>query len=170
MNVPTGHGKQGDATGPGEEAPRVDLDVRPLLAEGGEPYRLIMDAVKGMAPGEVLRLRSPFDPTPLHRVLAGHGFVRITRERGPDDWETEYWRPEEAEPVVLDVRGGRPPEPLERTLAALEEIPDGRALVQVNDRVPAFLLPLLDERGYRYRIGEDSRGTLLTIWRPLPAA
>ena len=66
---------------------------------------------------------------------------------------------------MLDVRGLQPPEPLERTLEALEDMPAGRALLQVNDRVPAFLLPLLDERGYRYRIGEDARGTLVTIWR-----
>lgn len=147
------------------DAPRVPLDVRPLLAAGGEPFTLIMDAVKGLAPGEVLALRSPFDPTPLHRVLAGHGFARATRADAPDDWETEYWRPGEEPPLVLDVRGLQPPEPMERTLAALDLLPAPRALLQVNDRVPAFLLPLLDERGYRYRIGEDARGVLVTIWR-----
>ena len=153
------------ATAPPSEAPRVDLDVRPVIAAGDEPFGMIMDAVAALAPGEVLRLRSPFDPTPLHRVLAGHGFARRTAELAADDWETEYWREGEPAPTVLDVRGLRPPEPLERTLAALEDVPDGRALLQLNDRVPAFLLPLLDERGYRYRIGEDQRGTLVTIWR-----
>lgn len=151
------------------DGPRVPLDVRPVLAAGGEPFTLIMDAVKGLAPGEVLALRSTFDPTPLHGVLADHGLSRATRERGPDDWETLYWRPGEEAPLVLDVRGLRPPEPMERTLAALDGLPAHRALLQVIDRVPVFLLPLLDERGYRYRIGEDERGTLVTIWRE-PAA
>lgn len=150
-------------------AHRIPLDVRPVLAAGGEPFTLIMDAVKGLAPGEVLALRTTFDPTPLHRVLAGHGLSRATRERAPDDWETLYWRPGEEPPLLLDVRGLQPPEPMERTLAALDDLPAGRALLQLNDRVPAFLLPLLDERGYRYRIGEDERGTLVTIWRE-PAA
>lgn len=150
------------STNPG---PRTQLDVRPTLAAGGEPYSIIMEAVEGLAPGETLELRSPFDPTPLHRVLAGMGFSRVTRELGPDDWVTEYRRQDEEEPLVLDVRGLQPPEPLERTLETLEGMPEGRALLQLNDRAPAFLLPLLDERGYRYRIGEDERGTLVTIWR-----
>ena len=144
---------------------RVLLDVRPVLAQGGEPYRLIMDAVESLAPGETLVLRSPFDPVPLHRVLAGLGFSRSTRELARDDWETDYWRPGDPAPLEIDVRGLQPPEPMERTLALLDDLPAERALVQVNDRVPAFLLPLLDERGYRYRIATDPRGTVVTIWR-----
>ena len=155
---------------PAAGSARVPLDVRPVLAEGGEPYRLIMDTVEGLAPGETLVLRSPFDPAPLHRVMAGLGFSRSTRERAPDDVETDYWRPGDLAPLELDVRGLQPPEPMERTLAVLDELPAERALVQVNDRVPAFLLPLLDERGYRYRIGADPRGTVVTIWRPRAAS
>jgi uncharacterized protein (DUF2249 family) len=143
----------------------TEVDVRPAIAAGDPPFRMIMRAVEEMAPGAVLRIHSPFDPKPLHGVLEGLGFSRRVRRRGEDDWESDYWRPDEREPLVLDVRGLAPPEPLERTLAALEELPDGDALLQVNDRVPAFLLPLLDERGYVYRIGEDERGTLTTIWR-----
>lgn len=149
---------------------RVVLDVRPVLADGGEPYRLIMDAVDGLAPGEALALRTPFDPVPLHRVLAGFGFSRSTCELAAGDFETEYWRPGDPAPLELDVRGLQPPEPMERTLAALDDLPAERALVQLNDRVPAFLLPLLDERGYRYRIETDDRGTVVTIWRPRVAS
>ncbi|MGE3141272.1 MAG: DUF2249 domain-containing protein [Thermoleophilia bacterium] len=143
----------------------TELDVRPVIASGGEPFRMIMDAVEGLPPDGVLRIRSPFEPTPLHRVLAGRGFSNIVREHAPGDWQTDYWRPGATGPLVLDVRGLAPPEPLERTLATLEEIPGDRPLLQINDRVPAFLLPLLDERGYRYSIDEDERGTLTTIWR-----
>lgn len=146
-------------------APVTEVDVRPVLAAGEEPFRMIMDAAKALPPGAVLRIRSPFDPTPLHRVLAGLGFSRSVREREAGDWESDYWRPEASEPVVLDVRGLAPPEPLERTLAALAELEPDDVLLQINDRVPAFLLPLLDERGYRYRIAEDARGTLTTIRR-----
>ena len=58
--------------------------------------------------------------------------------------------------VVLDVRGLEPPEPMVRTLAALEELPDDGTLVQINVRVPRFLLPQLEERGYAYEIREQS--------------
>jgi uncharacterized protein (DUF2249 family) len=156
-----------------DQGPRRELDVRPLLARGEEPYRAIMAAVDELAEDEALVLRSPFEPTPLHRVLGGLGFDHAARERGPDDWETVYRRRPAQEagdgPVALDVRGLEPPEPMERTLAALDELPEGRELLQINDRVPAFLLPLLDERGYRYRVARDDRGTLVTIWRDEPA-
>lgn len=157
-----------------DQGPRRELDVRPLLARGEEPYSAIMAAVEGLAEDEALVLRSPFEPTPLHKVLGGRGFAHAARELGPDDWETVYRRepppaPAGDGPLELDVRGLNPPEPMERTLAALEQLPEGRELLQVNDRVPAFLLPLLDERGWLYRIGEDERGTLVTIWRDGPS-
>jgi uncharacterized protein (DUF2249 family) len=147
----------------------TEFDVRPLIAAGEQPFKPIMQAVEELGPGAVLRILSPFDPKPLHGVLEGMGFSRSVRELGGGDWESDYWQPEVREPVVLDVRGLAPPEPLERTLTALAELQDGDSLLQVNDRVPAFLLPLLDERGYSYRVGEDERGTLTTIWRE-PAA
>jgi uncharacterized protein (DUF2249 family) len=143
----------------------TEVDVRPVIAAGDEPFEQIMGAVEGLAPGCILRIVSPFDPRPLHRVLEGRGFAHRVTEVGEGHWESDYWRADEQEPLVLDVRGLGPPEPLERTLATLEELDDDRVLLQVNDRVPAFLLPLLDERGYAYRIGEDERGTLTTIWR-----
>jgi len=58
--------------------------------------------------------------------------------------------------VVLDVRGLEPPEPMVRTLAALENLPPGETLVQLNVRVPQFLLPRLEERGFAYEIREQS--------------
>ncbi|MEW6583401.1 MAG: DUF2249 domain-containing protein [Actinomycetota bacterium] len=159
-------------------APRRDLDVRPVLAAGQEPFSLIMEAVETLPDGAVLALRAPFEPKPLHRVLGAKGFAHSATELAEGDWETLYWRADgdaapaapaaapsaEAE-VVLDVRGLQPPEPMERTLAALESLPPGGTLVQINDRVPAFLLPLLDERGYGYAITQDDRGTITTIRR-----
>ena len=57
--------------------------------------------------------------------------------------------------VILDVRDLEPPEPMMRTLAALEQLPPGGTLVQLNVRVPQFLLPLLDERGFTYEVREQ---------------
>lgn len=67
--------------------------------------------------------------------------------------------------VWLDVRGLHPPEPLMRTLAALEELPAGHQLVHVNERVPQLLLPMLAERGFACEL-DDSRSdrVLLRIW------
>ncbi len=152
-------------TAPPTGWPGRELDVRPLLASGNEPFGAIMAAVDELAAREVLALRTPFDPQPLHRVLGARGFLRATEQVGPAEFVTRYWRPEEDTAVVLDVRGLEPPEPMERTLAALDRLPPGGELLQINERVPVFLLEILDDRGDAYRIEEDDRGTLVTIRR-----
>lgn len=60
-----------------------------------------------------------------------------------------------ADVVILDVRGLDPPEPMVRTLTALESLPPGATLVQINVRVPRFLLPQLEERGFSYEVKEQ---------------
>jgi hypothetical protein len=68
--------------------------------------------------------------------------------------------------VWLDVRGLMPPEPLLRTLAALDTLPDGHQLVQVNARVPELLFPLLAERGFACEVDESRADRVLVrVWR-----
>lgn len=62
----------------------------------------------------------------------------------------------------LDVRGLEPPEPLVRTLAALEELSEQCTLVQVNVRVPQHLLPILAERGFSYQLDQSRSDRVLT--------
>ncbi len=64
-------------------------------------------------------------------------------------------RPEPSDITVLDVRGLEPPEPMQRTLEALEAMPRGHTLVQVNSRVPRFLLPELEQRGFQCTVHEE---------------
>ena len=69
--------------------------------------------------------------------------------------------------VWLDVRGLEPPQPMLRTLAALEALPEGHELVQINSRVPQLLLPMLAERGYACELDESQTDRVLVrIWRP----
>lgn len=74
---------------------------------------------------------------------------------GDSATNTASARDAEDDVVILDVRDLEPPEPMMRTLAALEQLPPGGTLVQLNVRVPQFLLPLLDERGFTYEIREQ---------------
>lgn len=67
--------------------------------------------------------------------------------------------------VVLDVRGLDPPEPLVRTLAALESLTADATLVQVNERVPQHLLPRLAELGFEHSIREDGAGVVRVFIR-----
>ncbi|WP_226037672.1 DUF2249 domain-containing protein [Aquibacillus saliphilus] len=59
----------------------------------------------------------------------------------------------------LDNRGLQPPQPMMRTLAALEEISGGEKLTIINDRKPMFLFPELDDQGYTYDVQEQSDGS-----------
>ena len=59
------------------------------------------------------------------------------------------------------MRGLEPPEPMHRTLAALETLPAGHTLVQLNARVPQFLLPILHERGFDFEVDESAPDRVL---------
>lgn len=160
----------------------LDVDVREDLRRGEEPFSRIMAARRALPWGHVLRLRAVFEPVPLYQVLAKQGFAHWTEKLAEDDWRVWFYRPvemgeTESEAVaeggpslpanvaapprgeedvrVLDVRGLDPPEPLVRTLAALETLPAGTTLVQLNVRVPQFLLPRLDQLGFEYEIREQ---------------
>lgn len=70
--------------------------------------------------------------------------------------------------LVLDVRGLEPPEPMVRTLELLETMPRGKTLLQLNVRVPQFLLPHLEERGFVYEIREQSTDLVRLFIRHRP--
>ena len=99
--------------------------------------------------------------------MAKRGWAHVARESGREDWSIWFHRPP-ARPaeVVLDVRGLEPPEPMVRTLAALETLADGAVLVQQVDRVPQFLLPILSERGWHYEVDDSAPdGVVVRIHR-----
>ena len=54
--------------------------------------------------------------------------------------------------TVLDNRGLEPPQPMQRTLKALEELQAGQTLKIINDRKPMFLFEELDQKGYHYEV------------------
>ena len=56
-----------------------ELDVRPILRAGGEPFSAIMEAVNGLAAGQSFRLLATFEPVPLYGVLAKKGFDHTAR-------------------------------------------------------------------------------------------
>jgi uncharacterized protein (DUF2249 family) len=150
----------------------VDLDVREDLRAGKEPFRRILDAARALPHGSVLRVRAIFEPAPLYAVLAKHGLGHATEQLGPEDWRVWFHHddaaaasathapapaavPADGDVIVLDVRGLEPPEPMVRTLEALAAMPRGKTLVQINVRVPQYLLPKLAERGFTYEVREQ---------------
>ena len=153
----------------------VEVDVREELRAGREPFSLIMAARHRVPEGGALSVRAIFEPVPLYAVLAKQGLVHHSERLGEADWRVWFY-PAEAAPagaegvgpgtaatgsdeeqgvVVLDVRDLEPPEPMVRTLAVLEQLPPGGTLLHINVRVPQFLLPQLEQRGFSYEIREQ---------------
>lgn len=175
----------------------VDLDVRPILRAGGEPFSAIMKAIADTSPDGALKLRATFKPAPLFRVLGSQGWQHWIERGEGDDWIVWFYRPQDMtretevsltdmsaafllrdRPELqgrlkvegacwqLDVRELSPPEPMELTLAVLEKLPNGASLVQLNERVPQFLLPILLERGFQYRlVDQDPKQVRIEIRR-----
>ena len=66
------------------------LDVRPLMAEGQEPFDAIMGAVAGLEPGEEFELTAPLEPVPLYQVLGARGFSHQTEPLGGGDYRVVF--------------------------------------------------------------------------------
>lgn len=156
----------------------VDLDVRPVMKAGGEPFSLIMQTLQQLEPGQGLRLLVGFEPVPLYGVMQARGFSPSPNALPNGDFEVLF-RPaaaaapsaEEADEagaaeaawpapsLELDNRGLMPPEPMVRILAGVEQLGDGEVLAALLDREPVFLFPELQRRGHAWRGGFTDGGS-----------
>jgi uncharacterized protein (DUF2249 family) len=159
----------------------VDVDVRPILRAGGEPFSVIMQAVEGLQPGQGVRLFATFKPIPLFGVMGSRGFSHEATELDNGDWEVRF-RPARAElsppppaagsddaavwpepSIDLDNRDLDPPEPMARILEAIERLNPGEVLSALLLREPRFLFPELAKRGHQWRGGFDPERTSYKI-------
>lgn len=62
-------------------------------------------------------------------------------------------------PLIIDGRDLQPPEPLERTLAALDELQPGQELILLLYMEPHPLYSILTRYGYRYAAEFKPDGT-----------
>lgn len=146
-----------------------ELDVRPQLQRGEEPFGAIMAAADGLRPGQALRLIAPFRPAPLFSVMANRGFAVSDRRRPDGAWEVTFAPLADAVPdaglapgsapgaalwpdpaITLDLAGLMPPEPMVRILETLATLPEGDVLFALLDREPMFLFPELAMRGHEW--------------------
>jgi uncharacterized protein (DUF2249 family) len=154
------------------------LDVRPILADGGEPFQAIMAAVESLAPGQGLTLLAPFKPVPLFNVLERKGFLHQVSALEGGDFEvrftpraTEVLASEDIEddgewpePVRnFDFSDLDPPQPMVRILSELETMSPGEVMFAVLAREPLFLFPELTKRGHKWAGNYDSGGTAFRI-------
>lgn len=161
-----------------------DLDVRPILREGGEPFSVIMETVAKLAPGQGLRLLATFKPVPLFHALGARGFESSAREIGNGDWEVLFTpagspppTPQAAPPEKdgdavwpdpareMDNRDLEPPEPMVRTLEGVEALSPGETITVLLPREPVFLFEELRSRGHAWRGGFEPEGHYRVVIR-----
>ncbi|HLR61709.1 MAG TPA: DUF2249 domain-containing protein [Lentibacillus sp.] len=61
--------------------------------------------------------------------------------------------------MTIDNRGLEPPQPMMRTLKALDKLKSGESLSIINDRRPLFLYEELDDRGYAHETEAQEDGS-----------
>ena len=169
----------------------VQLDVRPVLAGGPDPFQLIMGKINELEVGQVLEIINTFTPAPLITVLKRQGFSAYTEMVNDQLVHTYFFKdPATTTPVAsanesirshwdevnarfadnlvfADVRGLEMPEPMIHILDALDRLPDDKALFVYHKKLPVFLLPELKERQFDYRVNEIAPGEVhLLIFRP----
>lgn len=164
------------------------LDVRPLLAQGQDPFAAVMQASTQVPPGAFFILDAPFDPAPLRRVLAGKGFMSVGRELAPGHWRVclkreggsneaaapappvrmpgETWR--EGGTLHINVRGLAPPGPMTAVIRLIEQGEPGPIVVH-HDRDPMLLYPELEERAWECVAKHTDGGEVRLTLRPQAA-
>ncbi|HEX9037740.1 MAG TPA: DUF2249 domain-containing protein [Ktedonobacterales bacterium] len=68
------------------------LDVRPTLADGGEPFVAIMEAAERVPAGQSLIIIAPFEPAPLYGALGARGFGHETQSLSASEWVVRFTR------------------------------------------------------------------------------
>ncbi|MDP6850313.1 MAG: DUF2249 domain-containing protein [Planctomycetota bacterium] len=138
-----------------------ELDVRPILSMGQDPFSLILSAVTGLEEGEALHLIAGFDPLPLYSVLGGRGFDHWTKKEGDrvdvwffpqerlSDTPTSEERAPLLDPVEVDVREMEPPEPMAAILGKLRELGPGAQLEILHHREPVMIYEKIEAMGFK---------------------
>lgn len=155
----------------------IILDVREAIASGNDPFLKIMDAVEKVKEANALQLINTFEPTPLIDILKKRGYAAYAEVLNPDLVYTYFWLEHAVEAgatenktdrknfdvkvndyegrlKTLDVRHLEMPQPMIAILNELEKLPAKEALYVTHRKVPQFLLPKLQERGFSVAIKE----------------
>ncbi len=140
------------------------IDVRPMIAQGNDPFHLLRAALEEAPAGSILIIRSSFFPRPLVALMETSGHGVAAEEARSDLWDSVVTI---LGPPVDDLRDLEAPEPLERVLQAVSGLAPGQRYGALLPRRPRLLPPHLAERGLSHRLLDRSElGVVLLVWRP----
>jgi len=167
----------------------VDLDVRPILESGVDPFEKIMETLKTLDENQTLKIINTFEPVPLLNILKTKGYEYKTErpEAGvvhtfltktgnsqssqPEHQNKEYSFDElekkfEGKLKEVDVRDLEMPMPMVTILEEIEKLQEGEALYVHHKRLPQYLIPELENRDYKLAKKEiDSENLKLIIYK-----
>ncbi len=170
----------------------VDLDVRPILEGGTDPFNVIMEALKTLKPEETLKVINTFEPIPLLNILKSRGYdyeserpeegivytyLNKSAEKATEKAETSITAMEdlsyddvekkfEGKFIELDVRDLEMPMPMVTILEAVESLDHEHALYVHHKKLPQYLLPELKQREFDYKSKDiDEDNIKLIIYR-----
>lgn len=144
----------------------LQLDVRPIIDSGKDPFLEIMAKVKTLQNDEGLHLINSFEPFPLYSIMQNKGFKHRVNNEGNivnvyfykdakqqynlvKDVEVQQSGFADIEKVIeLDVRELVPPEPMMKILENINRVDEKTILLVHHHREPLMLYPKLEERGY----------------------
>ncbi|MBS1650957.1 MAG: DUF2249 domain-containing protein [Bacteroidetes bacterium] len=156
-----------------------ELDVRPIIEGGKDPFNVIMQTIKQLPNNKILKLINSFEPAPLIPILNKQGFesyvehvdnntvntyfksktthqsLNIDTSKNSEGWE-EQLNLYKNNLIEIDVRQLEMPMPMMTILEELDTLPTSKALFVHHKRIPVFLLPELKDRNFEYLIKEIS--------------
>jgi len=158
------------------------LDVRPQLAAGDDPFKIIIAATRELPAGGILELIASFEPAPMIRVLQKQGWVNWVRWEG-ESCHVAFWYAEGKKAGgnidgisvpserlqkldtgwVIDVRGLEPPQPMMFVLRVLENSDLVLPLTVKHQRVPSVLFSHLEDDGFKWTTAEHDDGVDVVI-------
>lgn len=150
----------------------LELDVRPLLARGEEPFPAIIEQKAKLQEGQSLLLIAPFEPTPLYPLFRAEGFTVESTPLKNGDWQIQFHSTANtvhSKGRELDLRELEPPEPLQRALETLPLLGREETLTIHTRFRPVHLLEQLDGPGFEGESEEVGKNHWTThIWRLPP--
>lgn len=169
----------------------TQLDVRPILSAGEDPLNFILKNIKNIKEGETVCIINTFEPTPLIHLLEKKGFESYIKYESTDEVHTYFHKnisqatgeqkafivksgQEDFHEILdkykdkileSDVRDLEMPLPMLTILELTERLPQDKVLYVNHKRIPVYLLPELENRGFEYFINEIAEGDVKLIIR-----
>ncbi len=169
----------------------ISLDARPILEKGVDPFNVIMESIKQMdTKKQELLIINSFEPIPIINILKKKGFSSRTERQGDGAVHTHIFKSSgdeieqdekpfkegftfsEAEKIFngklveVDVRPLEMPLPMVTILEELEKLPRESALFVKHKKLPQYLIPELQERGWEFASREiDNMNINLIIYK-----